>query len=63
MCGCGVCVCCGGRHERGEVVAAQIGSSHFAHDYDYIGNQTNHVVNAATNIYTHNALNQMVGTL
>ena len=32
-----------------------------SHAYDTIGNQTNHVANAATNTFTHNALNQMVG--
>ena len=50
-----------GYNEREEVVSAQIGTSHFAHAYDYIGNQTLFAANALTNSYTHNALNQLVG--
>ena len=46
-------------NERSEVVSAQIGANSFAHAYDDIGNQTNFVANAATNAYTHNALNQI----
>ena len=48
-------------NDRSEVISAQIGTNLFAHAYDSIGNQTNHVANAATNSYAHNALNQMVG--
>ena len=40
-------------------VAAQIGTNLFAHAYDFIGNQTNFVANAATNAFTHNSLNQI----
>ena len=50
-----------GYNEQEEVVSAQIGTSHFAHAYDYIGNQTLFAANALTNSYTHNALNQLVG--
>ena len=48
-------------NDRSEFVSATIGTNHFAHAYDCIGNQTSHVANAATNTFTHNALNQMVG--
>ena len=48
-------------NDRSEIVSATIGTNHFAHAYDCIGNQTSHVANAATNTVTHNALNQMVG--
>ena len=46
-------------NDRSEVVSAQIGANSFAHAYDFIGNQTCFVANAATNAYTHNALNQI----
>ena len=46
-------------NDRSEIVSAQIGANLFAHAYDYIGNQTNHVANTAINTYTHNALNQI----
>ena len=46
-------------NDRSEVVSAQIGTNIFAHVYDYIGNQTLFSANAATNAYTHNALNQI----
>ena len=36
-------------NDRSEVISAQIGTNLFAHAYDSIGNQTNHVANAATN--------------
>ena len=46
-------------NERSEIVSASIGTNLFTHAYDMIGNQMNHVANAATNTYTHNALNQI----
>ncbi|MBQ6330973.1 MAG: hypothetical protein IJI35_18295 [Kiritimatiellae bacterium] len=46
-------------NDRSEIIAASIGTNHFDHAYDTIGNQTNHIANSATNIYTHNALNQI----
>ena len=48
-------------NDRSEIVSATIGTNHFLHAYDTVGNQTNHVANAATDTFTHNALNQMVG--
>ena len=46
-------------NERGEVASAHIGANYFAHAYDLVGNQTNFVANAATNVFTHNSLNQL----
>ena len=43
-------------NDRSEIVSATIGTNHFLHAYDTIGNQTNHVANAATNTFTHNAV-------
>ncbi|MBR2837821.1 MAG: hypothetical protein IKE55_03475 [Kiritimatiellae bacterium] len=48
-------------NDRSEVASVQIGTNQFAHAYDFIGNQTNFAANAATNVYTHNGLNQLVG--
>ena len=48
-------------NSRNEVVFAAIGMNVFAHDYDAIGNHTLFAANAATNTFTHNQLNQMVG--
>ena len=52
-----------GYNERSEVVSAQIGTNHFEHAYDYIGNHTLFAENAATNTYTHNNFNQVTASL
>ena len=48
-------------NNRSEVVSAAIGSNLYAHGYDDIGNHVLFSDNLATNTFTHNALNQMVG--
>ena len=48
-------------NDRSEVLSASIGANFFAHAYDDIGNHLLFGDNDATNTFTHNALNQMVG--
>ena len=48
-------------NNRSEVVSAAIGTNHFTHAYDDIGNHLLFGDNAATNTFAHNQLNQMVG--
>ena len=47
-------------NERSEVLSAAIGTNLFEHVYDGIGNHLLFSANAATNTYSHNALNQII---
>ena len=48
-------------NDRSEVLSAAIGTNLFTHAYDDIGNHLLFGDNAATNTFTHNQLNQIVG--
>ena len=50
-------------NDRSEVVSAAIGTNHFTHVYDNIGNHLLFGDNAVTNTYTHNNLNQITTSL
>ena len=45
-------------NSKGEITNATIGAHSIAHAYDQAGNHVEHAMNAATNRYTHNSLNQ-----
>ena len=50
-------------NSKGEITNATIGAHSIAHAYDQAGNHVEHVMNAATNCYTQNSLNQtLAGT-
>ena len=46
---------------RNELVEATVGTNRIEHAYDDSGNQLVHVVNAETNLFSANALNQLTG--
>ena len=50
-------------NDRSEVLSAAIGTNHFTHVYDDIGNHLLFGDNAVTNTYTHNNLNQITTSL
>ena len=50
-----------GYDARSELVEATVGTNHIEHAYDYSGNQLVHAVNAETNRFSANALNQLTG--